>query len=122
MKATLDGRADIETLIQAFYAKATVDTLIGHFFTGIDWPQHLPTMYTFWENALFYTGGYGGNMMEVHRNVHQKHTMKPEHFERWAALFCQAVDDLFEGEPAERAKQRALGMATMLQIKIPVVP
>jgi len=121
MKTDITNRADIETLISAFYLKATADPLIGHFFTTvmtIDWEKHIPIMCTFWENALFYSGGYTGDMMGLHRAVHQKSSMTTEHFERWTFLFCQTVDALFEGESAERAKQRALGMATMLQIKI----
>lgn len=116
-------RSDIERLVNCFYTKAKVDDVIGIFFTQwpMDWERHLPLMYSFWENALFFSGGYAGNMMEVHRKVHEKMAMKPEHFERWTHLFCQTVDENFEGETAERAKQRALGMATMLQIKIPVV-
>ena len=121
MKTDITNRNDIEQLIQAFYAKATYDPLIGHFFTEVNWPEHLPTMYTFWENALFYTGGYLGDMMGIHSGVNQKNPMKTEHFEQWTFLFCQTVDELFEGEATERAKQRALGMATMLQIKIPVI-
>ena len=123
MKTDITNRTDIEKLINAFYPKAITDVLIGHFFTTvmkIDWEKHIPIMCTFWENTLFYTGGYTGDMMGLHKAVHQKSAMKPEHFERWTLLFCQTVDELFEGESAERAKQRALGMATMLQIKIPV--
>lgn len=116
-------RSDIELLVNAFYAKATKDEMIGVFFTQwpMDWEKHLPLMCSFWENTLFYSGGYVGDMMEVHRKVHEKMPMQPAHFERWTQLFCQTVDEYFEGEMAERAKQRALGMATMLQIKIPVV-
>lgn len=121
MKTDITNRADIELLIDTFYPKATQDPLIGHFFTHVvamDWEKHLPIMYTFWENALFFSGGYVGNMMDIHRAVHVKSSMTASHFERWTTLFCETVDELFEGENAERAKQRALGMATMLQIKL----
>lgn len=119
----ISHRSDIEHLVTAFYEKATKDPTIGPFFTQLpmDWEKHLPLMVSFWENTLFYTGGYSGNMMDVHRNVHEKMPLEPAHFGRWTQLFCQTVDEYFEGELAERAKQRALGMATMLQIKIPVV-
>lgn len=123
MKTDITNRTDIELLINAFYTKVIADPLIGHFFTKVvemDWEKHIPIMCTFWENALFYSGGYTGDMMGLHRAVHQKSTMTAAHFERWTTIFCQTVDELFEGENAERAKQRALGMATMLQIKIPV--
>jgi hemoglobin len=121
MKQDITNRKDIEKLIDAFYSKATQDELIGHFFTTvmkIDWEKHNPIKCIFWENTLFFSGGYTGDMMGLHKAVHQKSAMNSEHFERWTFLFCQTVDELFEGENAERAKQRALGMATMLQIKI----
>lgn len=124
MKTDILNRADIEQLISSFYAKAKTDALIGHFFTSavvIDWDAHLPIMCSFWENALFYSGGYSGDMMAIHRKVNSLSRMEPAHFERWTLIFCQTVDQLFEGQVAETAKQRALGMATMLQIKIPVV-
>lgn len=123
MKTDISNRSDLEKLINRFYEKAKMDPVIGHFFgpdSGINWDKHLPIMVTFWENTLFFTGGYSGDMMGVHRNVHHKNPMKPEHLERWTQLFCLTVGENFEGESAERARQRALGMATMLQIKIPV--
>jgi hemoglobin len=124
MKTDILHRAHIEQLITAFYAKATTDPVIGHFFTTIitiHWETHLPIMCNFWENALFYSGGYAGNMMDMHRAVHHKIPMSPAHFQRWTDLFCQTTDELFEGEKAEQAKTHALNMALMLQIKIPVV-
>lgn len=123
MKGDISNRADIERLVGAFYQKAKVDDRLIRFFGGgiaIDWESHLPIMCSFWENALFYSGGYGGDMMGIHRRVHGQVAMEGGDFERWTALFCETVNENFEGEVAERAKQRALGMATMLQIKIPV--
>ncbi len=124
MLTDISSHKDIEFLVNSFYAKAKIDPLLGHFFgpeMAIDWDTHLPIMCTFWDNALFHSGGYRGDMMGVHRQVHEHKTMHPSHFERWTTLFCQTVDELFEGETANRAKQQALNMAIMLQIKIPVV-
>jgi hemoglobin len=33
--------------------------------------------------------------------------LKKAHFDRWQALFNQTLDELFEGELASQAKQRA---------------
>jgi len=124
MRSDITNRTDIEILINAFYTKAKSDDLIGDFFAtemAIDWEKHLPLMYAFWDNALFFSGGYSGGMMAVHRHVHERKTMNPAHFERWTDLFRQTVDEHFEGETAKRAKQQAMSMALMLQIKIPVV-
>lgn len=121
MKSDIQNRNDIERLVNAFYSRATKDEVIGPFFTTIipiDWEIHLPVMCNFWENALFYTGGYPGSMMGKHQEVHRLLPMRPEHFQRWTDIFCHCVDALFEGEKAEQAKQHALNMALMLQIKI----
>jgi len=37
-------------------------------------------------------------------------------------LFNQTIDELFEGEKAEQAKQRALSIATVMQINIAQLP
>jgi hemoglobin len=33
--------------------------------------------------------------------------LEKAHFERWTTLFKQTIDELFEGDLAEQAKQRA---------------
>ena len=37
---------------------------------------------------------------------------------RWLQLFTSTVDELFEGEKAELAKQRAMSIATVMQLKL----
>ena len=79
-------------------------------------------MYDFWQNIIFHTGGYTGNPMRIHMNLHKQAPMKKEHFDRWLQLFTATVDELFEGEKAEQAKQRALSIATVMQINIAQLP
>ena len=62
--------------------------------------------------------GYRGNPMEVHRLLNQREPLKKEHFERWKKLFLETIGEHFEGEKAELARQRAVSIATMIQIKI----
>jgi hemoglobin len=121
MKKDITTNQDIELLVNTFYEKVKCDDVIRHFFTEVvqvNWEQHLPVMYRFWENIIFHTGAYSGNPMEVHENLHNKCPMQTAHFERWIQLFQQTVDELFEGEQAFRIKQRALSIATVMQIKI----
>ncbi|MDP3394165.1 group III truncated hemoglobin [Sediminibacterium sp.] len=121
MKKDITNRADIELLINSFYEKVKKDPLIAFFFTEIvpvNWAAHLPVMYGFWENILFYSGTYEGNPMAKHKDIHQKCPMKMEHFQRWTSLFTETVEELFEGEKAELAKQRAMSIATVMQIKM----
>jgi hemoglobin len=121
MKKDIVNRSDIELLVNSFYDKVNRDPLIAFFFSEVvvvDWDKHLPVMYDFWENILFYTGKYEGNPMAKHKDIHQKCPMKMEHFQRWIFLFTETVDELFEGSISELAKQRATSIATVMQIKM----
>ncbi|MBK7958063.1 MAG: group III truncated hemoglobin [Bacteroidetes bacterium] len=121
MKKDLSNREDIEILINAFYDKVKTDPIIGHFFTSVvevNWEKHLPVMYDFWESILFQKSNYSGNPMAKHQEIHNKYPLKMEDFQHWIALFTETVDENFEGNNAETAKQRGMSIATVMQIKI----
>ncbi|MBL7916240.1 MAG: group III truncated hemoglobin [Bacteroidia bacterium] len=121
MKPDIQNRQDISEIVHTFYDQVKIDKEIGFFFSEIipvDWDHHLPIMIDFWENIVFNTGNYKGNPMPAHIALHQKSAMKPEHFNRWIELFTKTVDDLFEGKNATTIKQRAMSIATVMQIKI----
>jgi hemoglobin len=121
MKKEIENIDDIKWLIDHFYERVKEDPVIGYIFTRefrVNWERHLPVMYSFWENTLFYTGGYSGNPMEIHQRIHQRVNLNAEHFERWTKLFVETVDEYFKGEKAELAKQRALSIATIMKTKI----
>ncbi|MBP6431267.1 MAG: group III truncated hemoglobin [Ferruginibacter sp.] len=121
MKKDILNKDDIIILIDAFYEKVKVDSVIGYIFTDVvkvHWEKHLPVMYNFWENTLFYTGSYEGNPMELHKHLHKVMPLTEAHFTQWTTLFTNTVDELFEGKNATLAKQRAISIATVMQIKI----
>lgn len=121
MKPDIQNRNDIERIINTFYEKVKNDASLAPFFTDVvkvNWEKHLPVMYDFWENVLFYTGAYSGNPMQLHKALHQKSPLKIEHFRQWLHLFNQTVDELYAGEHAELIKQRAYSIASVMQIKI----
>ncbi|MBL0333085.1 MAG: group III truncated hemoglobin [Chlorobiota bacterium] len=121
MKHDVTNRKDIENLVNTFYEKVKLDTHIGYFFldiVNVNWEKHLPIMYDFWENVLFYSGNYSGNPMDVHIKLNEIAPIKIEHFQRWLEIFNETVDELFEGETSFRLKQRASSIATVMQIKI----
>jgi len=118
MKTDITGRKELELLIDTFYAKVKADPVIGGMFAHINWEHHLPVMYSFWENALFYTGGYSGNPLRTHQAINRRSPLTTGHFTQWLDLFVATVDELFEGEKAELAKQRAYSISTVMQIKI----
>lgn len=106
---------DIKSLIDHFYAKVQVDEAIGYIFNDIaqvNWEQHLPVMYAFWEFLLLSTpDAYRGNPIQKHFDLHAKHPLKAAHFDRWLLLFQSAVDELFAGPVADNAKFRAFAIA-----------
>jgi len=121
MKKDIESRSDIELLVKSFYEKVKTDPVIGSIFTDIarvDWEKHLPVMFDFWENTIFYTGSYSGNPMKSHQNLNKLFPLTKEHFSRWNQLFASTVDELFEGDKAVLAKQRAISISTVMQLKL----
>ncbi|OQP64327.1 hemoglobin-like protein [Niastella vici] len=121
MMQDIKDRADIKQLVDTFYTKVRADETIGYLFNDVakvNWEQHLPRMYDFWENILFQTGGFKGNPMVAHVQLHQKSPLSAAHFARWQELFLATVDELFKGDMAELIKQRARSIATMMLIKV----
>lgn len=121
MRKKLETRQDIELLVNSFYAKVQQDELIGYIFSEVakvNWDHHLPKMYEFWEAILFGKKGFKGNPMEVHFKLNQEHPLEEKHFERWKKIFFESIDEHFEGEIAEQAKQKATSIAGLMLFKI----
>lgn len=121
MKKDIKNSTDIQWMVDHFYDKIKEDRVVGFIFTEVmqvNWQKHLPIMYAFWENALFYTGGYNGNAIKKHISMSRFIPLQKKYFTRWLQLFNQTVDEYFEGEKASLAKQRAHSIATIMQIKI----
>lgn len=118
MKKDITNKQDIRWLVDRFYDKVKVDPVIGPFFGKVNWDRHLPIMYAFWENVLFMNGSYSGNPMAAHLRLHERTPLSKEDFDHWYKLFRETVDEYFEGDMAESARQRALSIATMMQIRI----
>lgn len=121
IKTDIESRSNIETLVNTFYEKIICDAMLGPVFTSkipVNWNIHLPVMYQFWENAIFFTGDYIGNPMLVHKNIHKKVGLDVEHFDHWVELFNHTVDELFEGRNADLAKERAFNIAKAMKNQI----
>ncbi len=117
----IETRSDIETLMHSFYSKALTDEVIGYFFTQVaplNMEVHIPLIVDFWETILFGKAKYKGNVMQIHKHIHSLSAFKQEHFTRWVSLFQQTVNELYSGDHAELAKQRAESVATLMRIKL----
>ena len=120
-KVDIANRQDIQLLVDSFYKKVVKDDTIGYFFTEIivlDWEKHIPLMYDFWETTLFHRAIYKGNPIKTHLDLHHISELNKIHFDRWVHLFKTTIDQYFEGPKSEMAKQRAVSIATIMQVKI----
>lgn len=121
MKKDIRNRIDIELFVNSFYDRVKTDPVIGYIFTDIakvNWERHLPVMYNFWENALFYSGTYRGNPLELHKHLHRVMPLEPLHFDQWIRIFNETMDELFDGPKADLAKERAYSIAQIMQRNI----
>ncbi len=120
-KRDIENRADLERLLEVFYNKVFKDDLISHFFTEVvplNLETHIPVIADFWESVLLDGRGYRKNVMEIHLSISEKSKIDKDHLDRWVKIFSETVDELFEGAKASLAKQRAVSIATMMNIKM----
>lgn len=103
MKKKLTSTENIALLIDSFYDKVLKDDLLASHFKHINFEEHKPQIVKFWAMVLLDETGYTTNVFDKHKNL----PIQQAHFDRWLALFNQTLDELFEGENVELAKQRA---------------
>ena len=122
MKHDIQNRADVHLLVTTFYAKIRKDELLGPIFNAKikDWPHHLEHLTDFWETNLFFVAKYKGNPLEKHAEVDaaENNTITELHFGIWLNHWMQTLEELFKGEKATMAKNRARKMGTFMYIKI----
>jgi hemoglobin len=103
------------------------DDLIGWIFTDVaqlDLEEHIPVIASFWATNLLGSKSYAGGAFGVHGRLHQKAAggLRQEHFERWLVLWCQTVDELFDGPIAAAAKVHALRVANAFYGRLQMQP
>ncbi|QHL87751.1 sec-independent protein translocase TatC [Nibribacter ruber] len=116
-KPDITTEEDIKHLVDTFYDHVNLDELLGPVFNDfaqVDWDHHLPTMYKFWSTVLFGSMAYKGQPFPKHLAM----PIERPHFTRWIHLFTQTVDELFSGEMADQAKQKAASIANIFQMKM----
>ena len=95
---TIPGGLDEETIslvVEAFYARARLDPVIGPIFNRViaadDWPRHLGVIKDFWSSMLLGSGRYSGRPLLKHTAIAD---LGDEHFRSWLTLFRQTVEEL----------------------------
>lgn len=114
----IDNRSDINILVNSFYSKVRVDELLGPIFNAHisddKWPEHLDKLTDFWETNLFGVAKFKGNPTQKHINVDKNlnYSIEQKHFGRWLQIWFETIDELYEGEYADKAKNSARKMTT----------
>lgn len=121
LRHDVETRADCEQLVRTFYGRALTDPVIGWLFTDVaklDLEAHVPRITRFWETILLDAHSYGGGAFRPHLELNAKTPLKRGHFERWVYLWRMTVDELFEGDRAELAKQHAERVAAAFESRL----
>jgi hemoglobin len=100
---------DVGLLVRRFYQAVIPDPLLGPIFHGmaVDWSVHIPKLIDFWSARLLDVTGYEGNPVGAHQPVLERYPFGPAELEQWLTLWDETVDELFVGDVADLAKQRA---------------
>lgn len=78
----------IEKCVRRFYDGAHADPLLAPVMRSIvDFEKHVSVVCDFWSHVLLGTGRYVGPAYPAHVNL----PIRPEHFDRWLALFADAA-------------------------------
>lgn len=121
----IQGRPEIEKLVNTFYGKVQRDEMLGFIFNDVakvDWPTHLPQMIAFWQTVMFRDGGFRGDPLGKHARLVPLTAMGRPQFDHWLALFEGTVDELFAGENATHIKRCAQDMANVIHSRINAIP
>ena len=122
MKNDIQNREDVNLVVTTFYDKIRKDALLSPIFNEriTHWDKHLAHLTDFWESSLFFVNKYKGNPLEKHIQVDTaiKNTINEQHFGVWLNYWIQTLDELFEGEKVNIAKNRARKMGTFIYIKL----
>ena len=114
MKRDIQTKEDVLQLVDDFYGKILKDELLSPFFKRLDLVVHLPKMVQFWSFVLLDEVGYTTNVVDKH----MKMPLEKHHFEQWLSLFNETIDELFQGEKVDLAKQRAFTIAWTTEYKL----
>ncbi|WP_156255522.1 group III truncated hemoglobin [Sandarakinorhabdus oryzae] len=110
--------AQLQQLVDGFYARVRADALLGPLFNGAvgDWPHHLETLGAFWSSVMLTSGRYKGQPLPAH--LKHRATITPAMFERWLALWQAESNARLAPEAAAAVQARAARIARSLQLAL----
>ncbi|MEM7086914.1 MAG: group III truncated hemoglobin [Bacteroidota bacterium] len=121
-RTDITSEEDVHVLVRTFYGKVREDELLGPIFNNVieDWEEHFERLTNFWVSNLFFSKKYHGDPLQKHVEVDAAHngTINEMHFGVWLNLWFETIDELFKGEVAQIAKNRARNMSTFIHLKM----
>lgn len=109
--------ADLQRLVDHFYAEVFADPELGPLFTalaGERWPEHRRRMTDFWATTLLHARSFRGNVMRKHQALLP--ALQPAHFGRWLTLWRRHLAQQVPAADAQELFSTALGIARNLHL------
>ena len=111
----LDTEEEIIEMVTRQYVDVGQDDHLAPYFNFgpgfIDWQAHIGTVADYWCHVLLYAPGFEIDVIETHRDLHDRAAFTPELFDRWLQIFHDTVNGGWTGPKAVMANRRATGMA-----------
>lgn len=117
----IENEQDIKLFLNAFYEKVKIDDTIAYIFNDVanlNWDNHMPKIYAFWESILLGKPGFSGDVMGVHIRLHQKEKLTTAHFDRWIKLFRETLEEMYDGRVATEAINRAKTIRASMEFNV----
>lgn len=117
-KKDIKNEKQIREVILLFYELIKKDRVLKIYFKSFDdqaWQNHLTSMTSFWSNIVLFSEDYEGNPMLTHYSINELKKLTPLAFERWLAVFEQAVTHKFEGKHVDIMLEKAKNIAVILE-------
>jgi len=108
--------ADLQQLVDLFYARVREDDRIGPLFNDAveDWPEHLERLGAFWSSVMRTTGRYKGNPMAAH--LRHARAIEPAMFDRWLELWRETAREMLPEADATAIIEKAERIAESLKL------
>lgn len=121
----LDSRSDIHDLVVAFYRAVVHDDVLAPVFdetAEVDWAEHIPRLIEYWCRVLLREPGSRERIVDAHARVHAIAPLRPEHFFRLFELWASVVDATWSGPTAQRAKDHAARIGSVIALHLVEIP
>ncbi len=112
------GEAELQTLVDRFYARVRADELLGPLFNRAveDWPEHLEKLGAFWSSVMLTSGRYKGSPIAAH--LRHASAIEPHMFDRWLELWRETARETLEEKDAAAIVEKAERIAESLKLAL----